>query len=142
MMTTFRVPQPKARSAPVRAGRIFAPQAKREKVGYINGQVPRSREEWRVAVALWTLHVPFDYQVSFFGGVTQPGGFVVDFIAYPGGPPVPIEVIGAYWHQDTDEEEYRRAVLEQRIGAQIRYIPETELQTQEQANAAVRAVLE
>lgn len=104
-------------------------------MGLIYGKKPGSIEEWRVATALWNLGYDFDFQVSFFGG-HQVGGFVVDFIVRT-AIPVPIEVIGEYWHQNTPEEEFRRMALEDEIGATIVYIIETELESYEEAVLAV-----
>ena len=82
----------------------------------IQGRPIGSTEEARVAVALYRLDIPFQYQVDFFGGRRLRGGMVLDFMAYTPFP-VPIMVQGEYWHkgEQAAEDSYNIARLAQVI---------------------------
>lgn len=121
---------------PSKARNIIASPREDKPTGLINGQVARSTEEWRVATALWQLGQEFQYQVPFFGGE-----YIIDFLVTTAAPVLPIEVIGLWWHKDRDEEETRRIRLESRLGVEIAYVVEDQLQSHEQAIQTVRALL-
>ena len=76
----------------------------KEAVGLINGQVPGSIYEWRVAVALWKYKWNFAYQVQYFGGRRLPGGQVIDFLVFTLPKPTPVYVQGEHWHGGIREE--------------------------------------
>jgi hypothetical protein len=69
-----------------------------EPIGLVQGQIPRSKEEWRVANALWRLQIPFQYQVDFMGGSNVRGGQVIDFLVGTVPLPTPLYVQGSYFH--------------------------------------------
>ena len=109
-----RLDRPKAPSAG-----DYLPAAKpAEQMGLINGQVPGSTLEWRVAKALWRLGWTFAYQVSVAGGRTRRGGQVVDFLVYTPVVPTPVFVQGSYWHGGAAESEDRlkQALLQRQTG--------------------------
>ena len=54
--------------------------------------------EWRVALALEKLHVPYIFQYELGGGRTLRGGIVLDFLALTDPLSTPIDVRGEYWH--------------------------------------------
>lgn len=134
-LSTARHP-PRAKK---RTNILGKPASKSEQIGLIYGQKPDSLGEWFIAQALWNLGQSFQYQVEFFGG--HDGGFVVDFIVTSVVPMLPIEYVGRYWHRDLDEEEYRRILIEQRLGVEIKYIAEEQATTYELALQTVRTLL-
>lgn len=71
-------------------------------LGPIKGKRAGSREEWRLAVAMDRARIPYDYQVSVYGGRRFAGGQVIDFVAFIPFPQ-PIQVFGVYWHSRRDE---------------------------------------
>jgi len=83
-----------------------------EQIGLIQGQVPMSKEEWRVAVALWEYKVRFLYQFDIYGGNTIRGGQVVDFLCWIPFP-TPVPVNGEYWHkgQMSPDEDLKMELL-------------------------------
>lgn len=108
-------------------------------MGLIQGQEPMSREEWRVAVALWKYKVTFEYQVSIRGGMLFRGGQVVDFICYL-PTAVPLQVFGEHWHkgQLAAEDQLNLAILGEYYGREPIVLWGSELATQEQANQVVK----
>lgn len=77
---------------------IMKPNSQEPPVGLIQGQMAMSKEEWRVALGLMKLKVPFDYQYTVFGGYNIRGGQTIDFLAYTVPLLTPIYVLGEYWH--------------------------------------------
>jgi hypothetical protein len=118
------------------------PKEPQEKLGVIQGKSPRSREEWRVAVALWRFEVRFDYQVWIRGGTRLRGGQILDFLTYIPYPQ-PLQVFGDYWHrvQLRSEDRFKLAVLRQIYHVEPLVLWGRWLQTQQQTNEAVREVL-
>lgn len=64
----------------------------------IKGVTAGSTEEARLAVALDTLHMPYQYHVRLWGGTQRRGGLVMDFVVLTKPLPTPVEVQGSYWH--------------------------------------------
>jgi len=76
---------------------IFLPPEE-EQIGLIQGQVPDSKEEWWVALALWKYKIEFRFQWEIFGGRTRRGGLIIDFVVW--NPRMtPLLVHGSYWHR-------------------------------------------
>lgn len=71
-----------------------------EKMGKIQGIIPDSIEEWRIAKAAWYYDVKFDYQVSIKGGSLIRGGQLIDFVFYIQPLEIPTQVYGEYWHPE------------------------------------------
>lgn len=74
-------------------------------IGIIQGQIPDSRNEWFVALALEKLKRDYIYQYSLGGGSRLRGGVIVDFIVY-GAPATTALFVGAggYYHSKSREE--------------------------------------
>ena len=70
----------------------------------IQGMWPDSKEESWVALALYRLHLDFEYQYQLFGGRKYKGGQVVDFWVFTVPLPTPIFVQGWYFHYATAEK--------------------------------------
>ncbi len=70
----------------------------------VQGQIPSSKEEYWVALALERLGIAFIYQYSISGGRSVRGGQVIDFLAYTVPLPTPIFVQGEYWHGGTKSD--------------------------------------
>lgn len=66
--------------------------------GPIQGIMPDSVEEWRVANALWRLDIEFKYQYVVFGGRLRRGGQLIDFWVYTVPLPTPVYVQSEAWH--------------------------------------------
>ena len=67
----------------------------------IQGMMPDSKEEFWVALALYRLHLDFEFQYQLFGGRKYKGGQVVDFWVFTVPLPTPIFVQGWYFHYAT-----------------------------------------
>ena len=117
-------------------GKVSEPE---EEIGLINDRVPGSREEWRVAKALWYLEIDFHYQVVVKGGTDVRGGQVLDFLLFIPFPR-PAQVYGEYWHkgQLSSEERLKTAVIEQIYGYEPFEWWGIDLETDEEALETVR----
>ena len=117
----MRTPKPfifssKAKRTPAGAnlagsGRAIAQDpAALEVVTPIQGQMPQSKQEYRVGIALQRLGLGFIYQYSIGGGRSLRGGQVVDYWIYTAPKPTPCFIQGAYWHKaQTDmADEYKQ----------------------------------
>jgi hypothetical protein len=71
----------------------------------VQGVMPGSKQEWRVALALDKLGIRYDFQRSIGGGRSLRGGQVIDFWIYTAPKPTPCFVQGAYWHKAKTESE-------------------------------------
>lgn len=70
----------------------------------IQGMIPDSKEEYWVALALYKLHLDFEFQYQLFGGRKYKGGQVIDFWVFTVPLPTPIFVQGWYFHYATAEK--------------------------------------
>ena len=71
----------------------------------IQGIMPDSKEEYWVALALYRLHLDFEFQYQLFGGRKYKGGQVIDFWVFTVPLPTPIFVQGWYFHYATAQKE-------------------------------------
>lgn len=71
----------------------------------VQGMMPGSVQEWRVALALERLGIPFEFQKPISGGRRVRGGQVIDFWIYTAPYPTPCFVQGEYWHNRKTEME-------------------------------------
>jgi hypothetical protein len=83
-----------------------------EEMTLVQGELPRSREEWRVAMALDKLGLEYRYQVPLAGGTRVRGGMVLDFLVDLPPEQIPMPVHGEYWHRGAEEERLYLAALE------------------------------
>ena len=70
----------------------------------VQGIMPDSKEEYWVALALYRLKIPFEFQYQLFGGRKYKGGQVIDFWVRTNPLPTPIFVQGWYYHYSTAEK--------------------------------------
>jgi len=70
----------------------------------VQGMIPDSKEEYWVALALYKLHLDFEFQYQLFGGRKYKGGQVIDFWVFTNPLPTPIFVQGWYFHYATAEK--------------------------------------
>jgi hypothetical protein len=107
-MTKFRFPT-KRRVAKIKpAGRTRELAAPQEVLTPIQGQKPGSKEEWRVAMALYATNHQFEYQHAVFGG-RMTGGQIIDFWVTDTYMPTPIFMNGRAWHnnKNASADEYK-----------------------------------
>ena len=114
-----------------------------EKVGLIQGQLPRSMEEWFTARALWALKLFFIYQYQLFGGTMLRGGYVIDFLVKSAPKWIPLEVQSARWHLGKfgSNERFRIARIEKELGTKVRFVWEDQLTNLGDAISAVRKAI-
>ena len=87
----------------------------------IQGQMPNSKEEYYVALALYRLGHSFIYQYQVFGGRAIRGGQVLDFLVTTTVPfSTIIQVFGEYWHSGEmgSEDRFKLAELEHEFAGQ------------------------
>lgn len=72
-----------------------------------------SNYEWRVAVALDKLGLPYMFQYEVLGGRTRRGGIVLDFLVFTVPLSTPVWVNGEYWHtgEQASEDKLVQALL-------------------------------
>lgn len=111
-------------------------------MGLIQGQVPMSTGEWRVAVALWKYKVDFRYQVPIWSVRGVSGAQVVDFVVYSPFP-IPLQIFGEYWHSHslTSDDVWALAVIQAEFGVEPIVLWYEDLKDQEAANEAVKREL-
>lgn len=116
--------------------------AKEEQIGPIQGRIPDSIHEYRVAVALWRFKLRFTFQVPINGGKSRRSGQVVDFVVY--NPlPTAVQVYGTYWHSGglATEDSLKEKILKRLFNQRVIILSEDQLETQEEAFNAVREAL-
>lgn len=115
-----------------------------DEVKPIQGKVPDSVEEYRVAKALYKVQIPFEFQwlppLYRYG---ERGSTVVDFLLKTAPLPTPLFIDGKYFHQNqtSGQDELLRARLFQAMAGRIarpRSIPDTMLKDQDMADAQIR----
>lgn len=84
------------RPRPVGSSHIAKPQFPEKKP--VQGIMPDSKEEYWCALALYRLHLRFDFQKHVMGGRSGRGGQVVDFWVYTVPKPTPVYIQGDFWH--------------------------------------------
>ena len=100
--------------------------------------------EWRVALALEKLKIPYMFQFQLMGGRSTRGGIVLDFLALTDPLSTPIDVRGDYWHQPSQQvdDDLALAIMMSRGQyAEPVVLYGGELQTEEMAYSAVRREL-
>jgi hypothetical protein len=109
-----------------------------EVIGPVQGIMPKSIGEWRVAVGLWKYKLDFRYQVPIYGGWVA-GGQIVDFLVYAPFP-IPLEVFGEHWHRsELDPKERLKLEREEQIwGQETVVFWFADLMTQESTNRKIQ----
>ena len=100
--------------------------------------------EWRVALALTKLKIPFMFQYALMGGRSTRGGIVLDFLALTDPLSTPIDVRGEYWHgarQRVDDDLALAVMMSRGSFAEPVILYGGELQSIEQAFATVKREL-
>jgi len=143
----FRVPR---RGARMKRRAQLDPDLDRELEGPFIIQGKSATDiEWRVYRALRKEGVTDDdigFQVDYFGGRQFSGGLVIDFVVQTVPLPTLIYVNGNFFHEGAaqqDEDLFEQSLVESRMNGQVRVITlwGNDLQTQDHADAAVRALL-
>lgn len=114
----------------------------------IQGMMPDSKEEYWVALALYRLHLDFEFQYQLFGGRKYKGGQVIDFWVFTNPLPTPIFVQGWYFHYATAEKAAQSKLNLMYLEARLRgkamkpvEIIDTEIPTPEDAYIVVKRKL-
>ena len=99
-----------------------------------------SLNEYNLALALEAEEIQFLYQFTLFGGARTLGGVAVDFVVWI--PFItPLEVIGAYWHQNTSRERYRSSIIASYFGVEPIEFSEEETEDVGVARSAIKRKL-
>ena len=96
--------------------------------------------EYRIAVSLTKLQIPFRFQVPYRGGTLLPGGSVLDFVVNVPFERV-VEAMGEYWHtQGRGPDEFlREQLILMTYHYPVIYIWGNEARTQEECDQTVRS---
>lgn len=96
---------------------MYQPEAEKEEAPQpIQGMMPGSVQEWRVARALDRLKLEYEYQKGIGGGRRVRGGQVIDFWVFTAPYPTPVFIQGTYWHnRQTEMEDILKQERVQRI---------------------------
>lgn len=115
----YRYPAPKriAKIKPARIPSTLVPE--KETITLIQGRMPGSVEEWRMAMGLYKAGYIFEYQKPVLGGYL-PGGQIIDFWITSTYLPTPLYVNGKHWHSNGNIEEYKVAKLKKILRGYIR----------------------
>ena len=68
-----------------------------DQIGYIQGQVPDSKEEWWISQAGDMIGIPYQYQYPVNGG-RERGGYMLDFVFFTIPLWTIVEPVGNHWH--------------------------------------------
>lgn len=129
----------KYKSHPKRAKPLGMPAWRVEKqeevIVPVQGQMPDSVEELRLARALDKYKIEYKFQVDILGGHRVRGGFVLDFLVFTPRP-VPISVEGSYWHKGSriQQDQLLFQILRNKYGTIPIVVKSDELDTQENAD--------
>lgn len=93
----YKFPTRRRSAKPKLEAQKFQEEPPEEPMGLIQGQVPDSKEEWWIAMALNRLGIPYVYQYPVNGGRTR-GGYLVDFVVMTTPLFTMIEPEGNHWH--------------------------------------------
>lgn len=99
-------------------------QTEQVELGLIQGQKPRSKNEWFVSLALDEVGHEYIYQYKVRGGHIR-GGYFLDFLVVTAVPrSTGIEVFGDYWHSGeiTSEDTFRIRRIEHDMRIKIKVI--------------------
>ena len=136
---TFKVPRrrPSVKQEP--AVLPGAEQAESEKVGPIQGKMPGSIQEWRLAKALDRAKIKYIYQLPLWGGWVV-GGYILDFLVLDPFE-IAVAVQGTYWHSARMDRDRELIIsrLEHRFGVgRVKEAWEDDLESIEEASAWIK----
>jgi hypothetical protein len=119
MAITYKVPTRRRAAKPLFDKLPREGKPEEEPIGLIQGQVPDSKEEWWISLALDRLKLSYTYQYPVNGG-RQRGGKLIDFVVHTVPLMTMVEPEGNYWHtgeigsddkkRDADVEEAMRDI--------------------------------
>jgi hypothetical protein len=107
----------------------------------VQGQIPDSYEEWRVAMALEALGIEYRYQVPLRGGRQVRGGMVLDFLVERPPEEIPMPVHGRYWHHSIEEERLYIEALKSIYGVEPIILWDDELTSIDEAKKVLKREL-
>lgn len=95
-------------------------RASEEVITPVQGQMPDSIQEWRVAKALDYYKLEYIFQYEVFGGRFT-GGQLIDFLVFTKPLPTPIYVQGDYWHrgEKAQQDQLKQAKIKGLFNGQI-----------------------
>jgi hypothetical protein len=111
-------------------------------MGMIQGQLPASKAEWRVHLALtYILKLDFIYQWTINGGRVQAGGQLVDFMIMTKPLMTPMWPEGSYWHDGSNrlQDEFKYQQVQQIYAGRI--MPNVIIKSELITSARVAAML-
>jgi hypothetical protein len=135
MMTGYRFPVRTGEAARFEGAELEWQPGKPER-GLIGDRQAASYAEYRVAQVLWYLRLDFRYKVSV---LHTP--YVVDFYLFNGAEWLALDVVGGSGRVQRAAQALRLRVIKNALPARYRVLNDFDLQTFDQAVAAVRAVL-
>lgn len=141
----YRFPKGRYRAPDLEPSKAFefaTPPDEDDEVGYINGKMAQSPEEWRVAVALDKLKREYIYQYPI-GPQGIKGSYYVDFVVEDVPVWFPLEVQSERYHTGifAKDARIRQAKIEKAIGAKMRFVWRIHLITQSEAILTVKDML-
>ncbi len=110
-----------------------------EAIGLIQGVVPDSVEEWRVANSLTKFGWEFQYQVSVNGGRNLRGGQVIDFLVETAPKQTALYIQGDYWHGSAQQtkDELLQAYAFGPLQLLVEVVTGDQLETQEESDETI-----
>jgi len=110
-----------------------------EIIGIIQGQAPRSKEEWRVGQALDKYGWEYIYQYDVLGGKRLRGGQVIDFLVYTVPKPTALYIEGRYYHGSKGEaqDNLLKAYAFGLLQLVVEILTDDQLETQEEADSQI-----
>ena len=99
-----------------------------------------SINEYNFGIALQLEELEFLFQFSIFGGFRTLGGVAVDFLVWTPFA-TPVEIVGAYWHQNTSKERFRSSIIRQYFGRDVVEVSEEQSETVEAARSFIKRVI-
>ena len=114
-----------------------------EQIGMIQGKVPDSVEEYRVALSLTKFGWEFQYQYPILGGRSVKGGMIPDFLVETAPNQTALYVNGAYWHGSKQQQidEIQQQFLVGKMDLSIVVVTDDQLKTQQESDETIVELL-
>lgn len=141
----YRFPIRRSARPDIKSYSLVKKETEAEEIGLIYGRTPGSVQEWRVAVALWTMDADFTYQYTIRN--RRPSGargiFSLDFLIDASPKPLGLEVQSKRWHgaQFSPNEKLRIAMIERLLKSKLYFIWGFQLTDQKTATENVRSLV-